>query len=106
MTLRRGSSGDNVRRLQERLRDLGLYLGPIDSSFGGGSESGVKTFQAREHLPATGCVDTATWDRLFPGQPPPQPELAGAPVADRCLALTGSFETGAQPHWMGMTRSA
>ncbi len=97
MTLRRGSSGDNVRRLQERLRDLGLYPGPIDSAFGGGSESGVKTFQAREHLPATGCVDAATWDRLFPGQPPPQPELAGAPVADRCLALTGSFETGAQP---------
>ena len=98
MTLRRGSSGDTVRRLAGAApRSRFISAVRSTAAFGGGSESAIKTFQAREHLPATGCVDAATWDRLFPGQPPPQSELAGAPVADRCLALTGSFETGAQP---------
>jgi hypothetical protein len=39
-------------------------------------------------------VDAATWALLFPGEPAPPSPLAGASLAERCLALTGSFETG------------
>lgn len=97
MTIRRGMSGDLVLRIQQRLRELKLYQGPLDSSFGGGSEAGVKTFQKQHSLTATGAVDSATWAMLFPGEPAPVSPLSFAPVSQRCLALTGSFETGAQP---------
>jgi Putative peptidoglycan binding domain len=105
MNIQRGASGDNVQRIQQRLRDLGLYTGSIDSSFGGGTEAAVKNYQLQQKLPSNGVVDAATWAALFPGVPAPQPELAGAPLADRCLALTGSFETGNQPPdcFCGMT---
>lgn len=97
MNIQRGSSGENVRRIQERLKELRLYTGPIDSGFGGGTEAAVKSYQLQQSLPSNGVVDRVTWNSLFPDVPAPQPELAGAPVSDRCLALTGSFETGAQP---------
>ena len=88
MVIRRGMSGEIVRELQERLRDFRLYLGPIDSSFGGGTEAAVKNFQNSEHMTVTGAVDAQTWKRLFPNRPVPTSELSSASVADRCLALT------------------
>jgi hypothetical protein len=90
-------SGIYVKRLQERLSEIGLNPGPVDSSFGGGTESAIKRFQKNQQLPPTGLADSETWRRLFPGENPPVSEYAGASVADRCLALTGSFETGTQP---------
>ena len=97
MTIQRGSSGEYVQLIQQRLSELKLYTGIIDSSFGGGTEAGIKNFQIQQKLTPTGVVDSATWALLFPGQPLPQPALASAPVSERCLALTGSFETGNQP---------
>lgn len=48
-----GSSGDEVRRIQERLRGTGIYLGPIDGLFGGATEAAVKHFQGRKRWIAT-----------------------------------------------------
>lgn len=97
MTFQRGSSGQDVRRIQQRLQDLKLYLGPIDGSFGGGTESAIKAFQKVEKLSPDGVVGPQTWARLFPQEPAPALDLLEKPVAYRCLALTGSFETGAGP---------
>lgn len=97
MIIQRGAAGDDVHRIQQRLRDLKLYSGPLDSSFGGGTEAAVKSFQAGQHAPATGIVDAQTWSLLFEGESIPKPQLAASPVSERCLALTGSFETGGQP---------
>src|SRR5947199_28393 len=97
MNIQRGMTGDAVSKIEIRLKELQLYSGSIDGSFGGGTEAGIKNFQNREHLPPTGVVDPVTWGRLFPCVPPPQPALASASVGERCLALTGTFETGAQP---------
>jgi len=87
-------SGDAVRRIEVALAGLKLYSGPIDSSFGGGLEAAVKNFQKLHQVNVTGLVDAATWALLFPGEPAPPSPLAGASLAERCLALTGSFETG------------
>jgi len=95
MLLQRGSSGPQVQRIQQRLQELKLYLGPIDSSFGGATESAVKALQKAEKLSPDGIVGPQTWARLFPQEPPPALDLLEKPVAHRCLALTGSFETGA-----------
>lgn len=97
MTVRRGASGADVKKIQARLVELGLYRGPVDGSFGGGTEGAVKTFQRTAGLPQDGCVGAVTWGKLFGDAAPPVSEVAGKPVALRCLALTASFETGAMP---------
>src|SRR5690348_1225267 len=97
MIIRRGMNGDHVRRIQEKLKQLGLYRGPVDSGFGGGTESALKTFQRSRNLTDNGVADAATWSALFDGEQPPVSEFAAAPPQQRSLALTGTFETGAQP---------
>ena len=43
-TLRRGSRGEDVRFLQQRLKELGHDPGPIDGVFGSRTEQAVKDF--------------------------------------------------------------
>jgi hypothetical protein len=88
-----GSHGDDVRRIESRLADLKLYTGAIDGCYGGGVESAVKSFQKSQGLPIDGIVGEETWKALFDGEPPPVNPLASAPLIQRCLALTGAFET-------------
>ncbi|HOP39938.1 MAG TPA: peptidoglycan-binding domain-containing protein [Geobacteraceae bacterium] len=89
-----GSTGDEVCRIQERLQSLGIYLGPLDGIFGGGTEGAVRLFQEREGLAVDGVVGPITWAKLVGGEMP-RPSLGYRTLDYRCLALTGSFETGA-----------
>jgi hypothetical protein len=97
MTLRRGTTGDTVVKLQSRLHELGFYRGPIDGAFGGGTESAVKSFQKTRGLSVDGCVGSDTWAKLFPAEAPPVSDMISRPLAYRCLALTGSFESSSNP---------
>ncbi|HYO79966.1 MAG TPA: peptidoglycan-binding domain-containing protein [Bryobacteraceae bacterium] len=97
MTLRRGSAGDSVLAVQTRLRELKLYTGPLDGQYGGGTEAAVKCFQRTHNLDLNGEVGPATWSQMFPDQPRPANDLLSCPVDQRCLALTGSFETCCAP---------
>jgi len=90
-------SGDSVKQVQEFLANLKLYLGPIDGIYGGGMEAAVKTYQNQQGFAPSGSVDPTTWARMFPGVPVPNSQIASAPLAERCLALTGSIETGKYP---------
>ncbi len=62
-----GSRGKEVEQIQQKLKDAGLYAGPIDGEFGGGTRSAVMTFQARNKLEVDGIVGPATWQVLFAG---------------------------------------
>ncbi len=97
MTVRSGMSGDAVCKIEQFLANLKLYRGPIDGSFGGGVEAAVKTYQNQQGLAPSGTVDPPTWARMFPSDPPPVSAVACCTLAERCLALTGSFETGKYP---------
>jgi Putative peptidoglycan binding domain len=97
MIIRRGASGEEVKKIQSKLIDLNLYRGPIDGSFGGGTESALKVFQRNQGLTPDGCVGEKTWDKLFPSEKPPVSALLDQPIELRCLALTASFETGDMP---------
>lgn len=90
---RLGSSGDEVARIQRRLKDLRLYTGSIDGRFGGGTQAAVKAFQRQEDLDVDGVVGPDTFRRLFDEEAPPAPSIASEPLEQRCLALTGTFET-------------
>ena len=72
-TLQVGSRGDRVRDLQNRLARASFAVGRAgaDGSFGGDTRAAVVKFQQHYKLPATGVVDTKTWNTLVnnPGAP-------------------------------------
>ncbi len=91
MLLQIGATGGDVGTLETRLHQLGLYAGPADNIFGGGVQSAVKAFQKANGLGADGIVGPQTWSALFPDTTSP----GDLPLLQRCLALTGAFETSA-----------
>lgn len=68
-------SGDSIRMLQARLRQLGFYSGEIDGAWGAGSISGLQNFQAAHNLPADGRLTKATVQAMGidPATMQPQP---------------------------------
>jgi peptidoglycan hydrolase-like protein with peptidoglycan-binding domain len=63
-TLRRGSKGDAVKFLQERLSLMGYSL-VIDGEFGAKTEAAVKQFQKDRGLTVDGIVGPKTWTAMF-----------------------------------------
>lgn len=90
----RGWRGPEVEQIQAQLKKLGYYKGPIDGDFGSGTERAVKLYQRFKGLMVDGKVGPTTWAGLFEREPIPKPTITQKPLAHRCLALTGSFETG------------
>ncbi|MBQ2928832.1 MAG: peptidoglycan-binding protein [Clostridia bacterium] len=64
-TLEWGDSGEAVRQLQVRLKELGYYSSSIDGQYGSGTYAAIYSFQQRNGLAATGKADTATLIRLY-----------------------------------------
>ena len=62
--MRQGSSGDRVRDLQARLKQVAWFSGPVTGTYGSATVSAVKGFQGKRAIPVTGDVDQRTWDRL------------------------------------------
>lgn len=89
---RLGSSGPEVARIQQRLSALDCYRGPIDGSFGGGTGAAVRAFQTTRKLTVDGFVGPETWKALFNKSISPA-AIASQPLNQRCLTLTGTFET-------------
>ncbi|HHG74542.1 MAG TPA: peptidoglycan-binding protein [Persephonella sp.] len=88
-----GSTGKEVVKIQKKLKKLGYYHGPIDGIFGGGTYSAVKNFQRDHNLKVDGIVGEKTWEALFQKNIPNQ-SIKKKPLIYRCMALTGTFETG------------
>jgi hypothetical protein len=70
-TLRLGSTGADVRRLQDALRDHGFFSGTTDGTFGSTTDTAVRRFQTARSLVSDGVVGPNTWAALGairPGQ--------------------------------------
>lgn len=63
-TLKQGSTGTPVRRLQALINVAGGKL-TVDGAFGPGTAQGLRTAQARAKVPATGVADERTWAALL-----------------------------------------
>ncbi|GLF97707.1 lipoprotein [Streptomyces yaizuensis] len=63
--LDRGSEGSRVRDLQARLAQISWFHSAPTGYYGRLTADGVRGFQARRGLPATGRTDTVTWARLL-----------------------------------------
>ena len=55
---------DEIRKMQETLRDKGHYQGKIDGVFGLRSRASIRAYQKAENLPITGQADARTADGL------------------------------------------
>jgi hypothetical protein len=65
MALKKGSKGDEVKELQDRLKLSGFYIGAIDGVFGSETETAVKNFQKSAELRVDGVVGPETYDLLL-----------------------------------------
>ena len=63
-SLKKGSSGDAVKSLQKRLKELGYYTGSVDGDFGENTEKAVKAFQERNGLTVDGKAGNNTMKKL------------------------------------------
>ena len=63
-TSKRGSSGSEVRKIQEKLKRWGYYSGSIDGVYGSGTEAAVKKFQRANGLKADGIAGKATLNAM------------------------------------------
>ena len=65
-TLRKGSTGDSVKRAQELLAGMGYDIGSTgaDGIFGSKTLQAVKDFQQTAGLAADGVIGAATWAAL------------------------------------------
>lgn len=60
-----GSTGDEVKRMQQRLKELGFYTGEIDGDFGKGTKNAVMLFQKQHELEADGIAGSMTLTKLY-----------------------------------------
>ena len=64
-TVRQGDTGDDVKLVQQRLKDLGYYTGTVDGKFGSGSVAALKTFQTKNGLSVDGVAGSETLKTLY-----------------------------------------
>lgn len=83
--LKRGDSGDRVKLLQDRLRDLGFLNTRSTGYYGDVTQAAVEAFQRSRRIPATGTATAATQRALFgapatPSTAPRSPAPAAVPM--------------------------
>ena len=64
-TLAYGSSGDDVKSVQKRLKTLKYYTGTADGQYGTATVEAMKAFQQMNGLTATGEGNMATYAKLY-----------------------------------------
>jgi len=94
-TLEKGSKGDAVVALQEKLIALGYLTGKADGDYGNGTAGAVEKFQEAEGLPVTGVADSETQRRLFAAEVPFLPDVTVESVSTT-VTRAGALEVYAR----------
>ena len=68
-----GAKGDEVKKLQQRLKDLGYLDGKVDGQFGGGTKRAVIAFQRKNNLDTDGVAGQETLTKLYSADALPAP---------------------------------
>lgn len=96
--LKKGSTGEAVKQLQQALKDLGYDVGAVDGQFGAKTEHAVKAFQHDRGIAADGIVGEITWlniDEADMSNPTIKKGSRGNPVRRAQKRLTlGGWDTG------------
>ena len=79
-----GSTGNDVKLLQERLIELGYYWGNVSGNYLEGTTAAIQTFQGECSLEITGVADVKTQEKLYSitirPTPTPTPMPTPSPV--------------------------
>ena len=70
VALKYGDTGEAVKKVQSRLKELGFFAGTIGGNYMALTQSAVAAFQAAAKLTATGVADAQTLDVLFSDSAP------------------------------------
>ena len=89
-TIKRGSRGDDVERLQTMLKNAGYSL-DVDGIFGEKTQSAVRQYQRNQGLDVDGIVGTNTWGALTGGG------SGGSGTTSGVVDVTQSPTTGTTP---------
>ncbi len=65
VTLQASSSGDAVKAVQNRLKNLGYYTGTVDGTYGTATETAVRSFQSLNGLKSDGKCGSGTLNAMF-----------------------------------------
>ena len=60
-----GAKGEDVKKCQQRLKDLGYLNGKVDGAFGGGTKRAVIAFQRMNGLATDGVAGEETLAKLY-----------------------------------------
>ena len=94
-TLSKGSKGQKVKDLQERLRDLGWLQGMVDGIYGSATRKAVQLLQEALGLPQNGVADPELQALLYSDQAPVKGAAAPSPTPDASAAAnTGQAASG------------
>lgn len=63
--LKKGSTGESVKKLQKLLWDIGFYFGSFDGSFGANTERYVNRFLKTYDMKQNGIVTNEVWEKLY-----------------------------------------
>ncbi|HRW18258.1 MAG TPA: L,D-transpeptidase family protein [Dermatophilaceae bacterium] len=89
--LAEGATGDRVRDLQARLKQLKHFTGTVDGSYGATTTAAVTAYQKAFTIPPTGTVDEDLWTLLIATtREPNAEELAGRLLPGPALFAVGS----------------
>ena len=69
-----GAKGEDVKKLQQRLKDLGYLNGKVDGQFGGGTKRAVIAFQRKNKLDTDGIAGEETLAKLYSEEAEPAPD--------------------------------
>jgi lipoprotein-anchoring transpeptidase ErfK/SrfK len=72
-----GSTSDAVVQLQQRLTELGYWIGTVDGKFGTLTEQALWALQRTAGLAPSGTTTTATWNALTAGTRPKARSTSG-----------------------------
>lgn len=103
-TLRLGSSGPDVKALQQKLKDLGFDPNGVDGNFGAGTKKAVIAFQQSKRLPTDGVVGPGTQAALDAAATAITGGAADTPASDG--SSTTSSVTGVGPVGSGSEGAA
>jgi spore cortex-lytic enzyme len=63
-TVKSGSSAEDVKLVQQKLKNWGYYTGSVDGIYGGGTTAAVKAFQQKNGLTADGIAGPKTLEKM------------------------------------------
>ena len=78
--LKEGDAGNDVKRLQNQLYDLGYYGEKLNGYFGSATGSALTAFQTKNKLNATGVADQDTRDVLYSSEAQPKVDPTPTPA--------------------------